>query len=320
MCKKWTALFSAIGMLLLILDTKSAFRGASEGIQLCIQTLIPSLFPFFVLSSLLTGSLSGPFLRPLCRIFSITETAQSALVVGALGGYPTGAQTVMQLYYDGRIDQTQATRLISFCNNAGPSFFFGIVASKFSTPWMSWALWGIHLFSAALVAFLDKQKLQTDETEVAYASVSLPLAVQRSIRAIASVCGWVLLFRIIVGFLDRWLLWLLPRSVRVCLIGLMELTNGCCELEYIVDESVRFVLASAMLSFGGLCVTLQTMSVTNGFGMKAYLRGKLLQTFFSILLSLAMIGAISATFLLALTAIIIRELKKSSRNPRFIGV
>ena len=54
-----TASLSASGILLLILDGKTAISGASEGLQLCIRSVIPSLFPFFVLSNLLTGTLLG---------------------------------------------------------------------------------------------------------------------------------------------------------------------------------------------------------------------------------------------------------------------
>ena len=42
----WTGLTGAAGMLVLILDAKTALAGAKEGIQLCLYTVIPSLFPF----------------------------------------------------------------------------------------------------------------------------------------------------------------------------------------------------------------------------------------------------------------------------------
>ena len=59
---------AAVGMLLLILDSKTAVTGAWDGIELCLRTVIPSLFPFFIISAALTSSLAGmklPLLRPL---------------------------------------------------------------------------------------------------------------------------------------------------------------------------------------------------------------------------------------------------------------
>ena len=82
-------LAAAAGMLVFILDSKTALSGANEGVQLCIRTVIPSLFPFFVLSALMTGALMGTSLRglrPLCRLMKMPVGAESfkeALRMGA---------------------------------------------------------------------------------------------------------------------------------------------------------------------------------------------------------------------------------------------
>lgn len=320
----WTAIFASVGMLLLILDAKTALMGAAEGIDLCIRSVIPSLFPFFVLSMLLTGALSGtslPFLCPLGRLCGVPEGGESLLLVGFLGGYPVGAQTVAQQYRDGTLDKFTARRLLGFCSNAGPAFLFGIVAARFSAPWMGWALWGIHILSALLVgAFLQGKATASVRLE-RKKPVTLSEALRRSISVMAQVCGWVILFRVLIAFLSRWILWLLPQAAQVVLTGLLELTNGCCSLARIADEGVRFVAASGLLAFGGLCVTMQTLSVTEGLGIGTYLRGKLFQTLLSIALAWIVINRdVTPAVLLALGAILLREIKKRSSNPAAVGV
>ena len=103
----------------------------------------------------------------------------------------------------------------------------------------------------------------------------------------ATVCAWVILFRIIIAFLDRWILWLLPPEVRVAVIGVLELSNGCCSLTLVNDVRVRLILCSGMLALGGLCVTMQTVSSVRGLKMNQYYLGKILQFVCSILLSAA---------------------------------
>ena len=39
---------AAVGLLVLIFDSSLAIQGAREGVELCLRTVIPSLFPFFV--------------------------------------------------------------------------------------------------------------------------------------------------------------------------------------------------------------------------------------------------------------------------------
>ena len=103
------------------------------------------------------------------------------------------------------------------------------------------------------------------------------------------VCCWVILFRILVTFLQQWFLWQLPPWLAVFVTGMLELTNGCCELMQIENIGVRFVICSCMLAFGGFCVLLQTASVTKGLSLRYYVLGKGMQTIFSLLLSCAVI-------------------------------
>jgi len=135
------------------------------------------------------------------------------------------------------------------------------------------------------------------------------------------LCGWILCFRILLSFLDRWFLWMLPEPVRVLIWGLLELSNGCCALTQVESESLRFVICSLLLAFGGLCVAMQTASVTEGIPMGAYLYGKLLQTGFALILSVLYLrfGMIGVLFLPA-ALILLLSAKKRSRFPGYSGV
>ena len=293
--KLWTGILSALALLVLILDTKKAILGAAEGLSLCISTIIPSLLPFFVLSILLTSSLIGEkagFLRPIGKLCGIPRGAESLFIVGALGGYPAGAGCIVSAYQDGSIRKLDAQRMLAFCNLAGPAFLFGVIADKFSTPFTVWGLWGIHILSAIFVGMLLPNKTRDTATLRPRKQSSLPDALQRSLRIMASVCGWIILFRIIIAFLQRWLLWLLPTPLKVCIIGTLELSNGCLELGSIRNEGLRFILSSGMLAFGGLCVSMQTVSVCNGLALKTYFIGKILQVIFSVLLAITLQYAI----------------------------
>lgn len=336
--RKWTALLSSFGLLMLILDAKTALYGASEGIEMCLRSVIPSLFPFFVLSALLTGAMNGlsvPALRPLGAVCGIPRGSESILAVGLLGGYPVGAQTVAQACREGRLSRQTARRMLGFCSNAGPAFFFGIVGSKFPRLRMAWALWGIHILSAVLTGALLPGKTR-DRVCIKPGPVPSPSdALERSVRVMACVCGWVILFRVMIAFLERWVLWLLPKAAAAAVAGLLELSNGCLRLGDVENVGLRFILASGMLSMGSLCVTMQTVTATRGLGLGMYLPGKALQAGISTVLAFVWqllffpaeekvtIGLSSGTVLslfLVLGAILIREQKKRSSISAVYGV
>ena len=124
------------------------------------------------------------------------------------------------------------------------------------------------------------------------------------------------------SFYKKVLAIMLPVALQVTITGILELSNGCCELTRVSDPLLRFVICSGMLAWGGLCVTLQTYSVASGLNIRSYLKGKLLQTLFSLLLSTGIVLDIwlPVTALVLLLVTLIQKTKKRSRNPAAVGV
>ena len=268
-------------MMLLILDTKTALQGTTQGVELCIRTVIPALFPFFVCSGYLTGNIGKigiPFLRPLGRLCRIPQGSEGILLVGLLGGYPVGAQAVSNAYDSGALTKKDAHRMLGFCNNAGPSFLFGMLPAFFSGIHIVWVIWLIHILSAIAVGMLLPGGTQNKIPCPKGQGMTISKSMENAIRCMGIICGWVVLFRMILTVLDRWVFWIFPNSVAVLISGLLELTNGCFNLETIQHEPTRFALAILFLSAGGWCVEMQTASVTKDLGMGAYFPGKVLQT------------------------------------------
>lgn len=297
----------AMGMLVLILDGKTAMAGAAAGLELCLKTLIPSLFPFFVLSMMLTGSLSGGGL----------------LLTGVLGGYPVGAANAARLHRAGQLSRQEAERMAVLCNCAGPSFLFGVAGPVLGAPGAAVVLWGIYLLSVTVLWLLFPKSGRTP-------GVTQPIRLQQaltgSIRAMAGVCGWVVLFRVLIAILDRWILWILPDWGRICILGFMELSIGCLSLTEF-QAGLRFVLTAGFVGFGGICVFLQTASVAQGLSLRYYFPGKLFQGALCILLaSFLTPGALTpwVQFLLAVLAafmvVILRKSEKRSGNPALVIV
>lgn len=272
----------------MIFDSKTAISGATEGIRLCISTVIPSLFPFFLVSGVLI-SVMGFGNTSLFSFLGVPKGADKLLLVGFLGGYPVGAQSVSQQVQTGNLSRQDAERLLAFCSNAGPAFLFGIGATIFGQAWICWLLWSIHVIAALAVACLlprgHTESLAVCEKPV---STSLTAVMVQSVRSIALVCGWIVAFRTVITFATRWFLWLLPSNLQLLLVGLMELTNGCCDLQDISSLGLRMQLFSVFLGFGGLCVLLQTHSVIAGSGLtgRLYFPGKVAQATISYLLCL----------------------------------
>ncbi len=283
------AVFGAMAMLILIIDGRTAYNAAQSGIALCLQAVIPSLFPFFVLSGVVSSTLLGKqikLLRPIGRMCKIPAGSESLLLLGFIGGYPVGAQLISDAAEKGNLSYHDRMRMLGFCCNAGPAFLFGMLSALFAEKWVLWVLWAVHIISALITGFI----LPGGNAGAAKIPTSTPLSISESlgkgVKTIGLVCGWVVAFRVLIGFLERWLLWLLPGVFQVLVSGVLELSNGCVQLSQLPKEGLRFILASVFLSLGSLCVYMQTKSVTAPAGIGWYLPGKILQGLISLLFSL----------------------------------
>ncbi len=280
-------------MIIMIIDTKTAVTAASAGIEICVQTLIPTLFPFLFLSALLTSSLAGtwlPITKPLCKLLKIPNNAGTIFINGLLGGYPVGAQCIAGAVESGSISRENGSRMLSFCSNAGPAFLFGIGSRLFSDIRFCWVTWGIQISSAILTAMLVPPVSIERAAESQGKKLCISGTLRKAVQSMAMICGWVILFRILLTFLQQWILWIFPAWLQVMLFGMLELTNGCYMLLQIEDLSLRFVLFSMILSFGGFCVAMQTYGICSQVKCNAYLPGKLLQSLFSMLLCVILIS------------------------------
>ena len=121
---------AAVLALLLLIRGAAAAQGVRDGIDLCVTSVIPALFPFFAASQLLVslgaaealGRAAGPLFR---RLFGMDGAGAAAYLRGLIGGYPLGAKTAESLVRQGLLTPEDGALLLTFCNNAGPAFILG---------------------------------------------------------------------------------------------------------------------------------------------------------------------------------------------------
>jgi len=278
--RRITAILSIVIFLLLLIDAKTVIQGAKEGVELCVKSVIPSLFPFIVASYYLNTNMMGMNLKlfsPIGMLLKLPRGYESILIPAYLGGYPVGAQCVNEAYVNGAISKQEARRLMGFCSNAGPAFIFGFGSLLFSQHSRLLILWVIHILSSVLVSFTIPVKPQEAKLPTPKES-TLPDALTKGIRSMASVCGWVVLFRSVIAWTEQLLSLGTSSSLSIALAGFLELTNGCVSLLQTDNESIRFLLFSLFISFGGLCVYMQTVSAAKNAGAGYYFPGKILQS------------------------------------------
>ena len=132
----------------IVLTTSKTYSLAViEGLKLWIACVIPALFPYLfitsILSNLKTTKKLSSFLSPLFRkTFSLGGQVGYAFILSLISGYPVGAKIIADLKSSNSISSTEAQRGAILCSSPSPVFLISSVgALMFSS-----ALFGIFVF------------------------------------------------------------------------------------------------------------------------------------------------------------------------------
>ena len=268
-------------MFFMLARTRETSVSVCNALVLCAESLIPSLFPFFVVSGILVNlgfvELFGKILSPVARVlFKTSGSGAVVFVIGIVCGYPTGAKVIAEMYKDKKLKKEEAERLLAFCNNSGPLFVIGAVGSNMlKNHSLGVALYIIHLLSAVFTGILFRYMGNSEKNArlCAIYTENIGRAISKSIESavvsILNVCGYVVFFSVFCTMVKH-----------VALVSLLEVSMGAKSIVLCgFSERVTFMLLSGILGFGGICVLFQIQSAVSGTGLslRLYIPGKIFQ-------------------------------------------
>lgn len=287
-------------LFLSLIFSREIMEGVQNALSLSARVIIPSLFPFMVLSELLGEAVCrevkgvGKRKGMLYALFGVSRVGMSAFLLGALCGFPLGAKHARTLL-DGRaIDERECRHLICFSNNTGPAFVIaGVGGTLFRSIKLGVLLYTLQIIAALAVGLLfahipdGSSAPQSGKTFHApvQAGGGLVGAVRRSTRNVIYVCGLVVFFSALcslIAFFCR------KSDLLLFIYPFLEI-GGACNLAASAYSAIQIpAVFSAMLaiSFGGASVHMQAVLFFEGhaFPLLRYLFAKLLQAVISCIL------------------------------------
>ena len=247
-----------IGAICILSFASASSKGAFEGLKICSSIIIPSLFPFTVLSILLQksggllwiGNLINKVSFPL---FRINGTDFSVIIISLIGGYPIGSKIINELYKSNQIDKKTAKRLLRFCVNPSPAFIvsaLGVNVLKSKTAGLIFLFSNTTaciilnlIFNRSRIDNIKKPKEQLNCGE--NFSDSFVFSVLEGAKIILNICAFVTLFSSIAeiikpAFEDR--------NFYALFCPFLEISFGIID---ITKSGLPMYFYSFLLAFGG---------------------------------------------------------------------
>lgn len=266
---------------LLLIFPSVSFQGVKSGLVLWGLTLVPVLFPFFLLTGLI-------------RIyFPVSDTAPFYLILGFLSGYPVGAS----LLASSRNPHIRSDFYLGLISNPSPAFLITFVGEKALALGEKRFLFYLMILLSSLLGnvianfFLQpvypvKEQEKINNPDNIHGEM-IEEVLWHSIEILLKIGGYIMFFSIIAHFLL--LIPIKSSFFYIILPGFCELTTG---ISLISNSSVstaqKIVPAAFLSSFGGLCSVLQIKSVLGSSGLSVinYIIRKLLGSGIAVILTL----------------------------------
>lgn len=287
---------------LMLLFPMPVVAGASKGLLLWFQVVLPTLLPFIIVSNLLIqtqavhviAKLTAPLFS---RFFHVSSYGSFAVLTGFLCGYPMGSKVTSDLLRNGHISMQEGRYLLSFCNNSSPMFLISYVLiqnlgdQELFLPALIILIGSPVVCSFLFRCFLLKEKQgrtsffrqlpesyeHADDTPPISGGALFDTCMMNGFETIVKVGGYIMLFSILMELCG-----LLPVTNPLfanVLFPSLEITTG---IQYVctcaLPNAARFILCLSLTSFGGWCAVSQTQCMIHetGLSITSYIIQKLI--------------------------------------------
>ena len=285
--------------------------GVKDGLTLLGTTLIPSLFPFMVVSSFISDNrLVETLIQKVDKfskkLFKTSGNGVLAFFLGVLGGYPVGAKTIAENFRQKRISQNEAERLFYWCIT--PSFSFAVTAV--GTFMLNSTSLGIIIYTSCILSSLtigilcrflsDNSYAEASQSYIPQDNVQLLVdSVKNGIDGMLGISGWVLLFS---GFSEAVNSFNIPPDAKLFIQSVFEVTKGS---ETVVKNGLSLPVLSAVVGFSGFAVICQIITYGKqcNIAIKRLLVSRVLNAVFSCIYTYIICNIFSISTSVAVTLI-----------------
>ena len=277
---------------MMIIGQENVHTSVYESMLCCLKAVIPSVFPFMILSNIISEILTlkenGVAAIFFHKLFGVSSQAVPLIVIGAIAGFPTGAAMCRNLYEKGKISAQEAEYLLSFCTNSGLSLAVGLAGvTVLGSIKSGIVIYIIQIISSLLVGIILKEKHALRLREEAYCidtktsfGETIVDSVKKAVKGTAYICGFVTFFSIIAEMVCRYL----PEGLIFPAKAVLEITGELSELKD-TPRAISFVIANGLLSWSGISAHMQVRSVTHGLKLNKYYLGKVIHMAVSMFLA-----------------------------------
>ena len=278
----------------IIINKLVVYNSIAFALDIWVNNLIPSLFPFFIITEILVNYNFTYYIpkkiRYLCKkFFNITDNMLTILILSMFSGFPNNARNTRLLYDKGLITLDEANHILMFSHFSNPVFIFTTVGLFFFNNTLVGILLLLsHYLSNFILGFLIRKYFHHNNNFVYGTNDNIHFgnvfvnAINKSVDTILLICGIVTIFLLLSSIINNIFCFNLYNSMIIK--GILEITIGIEALSNLgLSLIYKIVIASCFLAFGGFSAHMQVISQINetNISYKYFFMGRIFQMIIS---------------------------------------
>lgn len=289
-------IFMCLFLLLNVIVKKYlVFESISYALNLWVNNLIPTLFPFFIISDILINynftNYIPNFFRKICKyLLNISDNMITILFLSMISGFPSNARNTRILYDDNEINLDEANHILIFSHFSNPLFILTTIGIFFfNNKAVGLIILISHYLSNFLLAILFRNYFVHQKNcsyikkyrQNNFGKVFIN-AIKRAIDTTLLICGIVSMFMLLSAIFNN--TFSLNSYNSMLIKGIFEITIGIEALSKLsITLIYKAVIASCFLAFGGLSVHIQVLSqiIDTDINYKYFFIGRIFQSIIS---------------------------------------
>lgn len=299
MKKKYQELFAVLIILFLYLgifiNPSLIIESGISSINIFKTKLFPSIFPFFVLASLLlelgiATKISNKLNPIFKRLFHVEGNSSFIILVSIISGFPSGSKYAVESYKNKTINKATANYLLTFTHFANPLFILGTCGLILNSLSLAYKILIIQIISNLILGIILRPKEIISSKKINnYQNKSfleaLPKAINDAIKLLLFMLGSITFFMFFSKLLTTSLS--LNSFFETIITGILDMTSGICLVPSIdTTNYIRGLLILTFITFGSFSVHLQVLNniKEEDLEYKYFFFGRIIETSIALLL------------------------------------
>lgn len=265
----------------IFMNSKEVTENVIFSFDIWKNNIFPSLFPFFVISNLLINygfvNIVSKLFIPITKLLKVSKECAFVIVMGILSGFPSSAKYVKELVDKNIISSSEATKVLTFTHFSNPLFIINTIGLIFlKNPKIGFLILIIHYSTNFIVGLIfrnyktepKENKCLINKQNISFGKV-LTNSINESINSLLLILGTITFFLVITSVINN----SIPMNsfTNSIINGIIEMTQG---LKYVsllnVSLKIKAVLSTMIISFGGISVHVQIISIIKDSKIKYF--------------------------------------------------